>query len=145
MAAGEPVVFEASWSALPPRARIAVVLLSAEAAARAHGITAEVPTIHHSWMTVEETPGGDVLVTADAFAALTGSPDPATPPGMLDAVAALLASPSEDLSARAFLARCNPEDVATALATVHDAVTRRTDLTPPIVLRQEFDRRRRSA
>jgi hypothetical protein len=137
-----PVDFATAWPTLPPRARIAVVLLAGEQAARDHGIDDEIPAIRHGWMAVEATENAETLISADAFAALTQGDDVRTPPGLLWAIGALLDTPSDDTAALEFFVHCNPADVEAALTAVHEAVTRGTDLTPPAVLQQDFGRRR---
>jgi hypothetical protein len=140
-----PMDFEPAWGALSLQARLAVVVLIAEQAAIDHGIGEELAPIDHGWMVVEGVHGSESLITTDAFAALISAADGRTPPGFLEAVHGLIDAPSNDGAARTFLSRCNPRDVTLALATVHEAVTRGTDLTPPAVLRQEFRRQRGSA
>ena len=142
MSTSEPVDFDSVWSGLPLQARLAAVTLVAEQAALDHGVEGEVKTIDHGWMVVEQVDGAESLITADAFAALVGTPDERTPPGFIDAIRDLIDGDNVDLAGRVFLAHCNPADVTAAVGTVHEAVTRGTDLTPPAVLRQEFHRRR---
>lgn len=142
MEPNEPSDFETTWVVLPLEARVAFLTLVAEQAARDHGITDEVQPIDHGWMVVEQVGGAEQLITADAFAAITNNADERTPPGFTEAVHALLDTPSSDARARDFIARCNSADVDAALATVATAVSRGSDLTPPIALQHEFARRR---
>ena len=130
------------WSALSRRARIAVLTLVAEQIALDRGIADELPALDHGWMAVEGIAGSGTLVAADAFAALVGPADDRIPAGYTDAVHALLDDPPRDEPARAFLQGCPHEYVTLAVATVLDAEMSSTDLTPPIVVRSEFRRRR---